>query len=153
MKLNLLAARILCALITAFTSLSASAYDTYEINGITYAIDDNSDETFVTSNTNYSGNINVPEFINFNNKIYSVTGIGASAFSNCENLTAVKLPKTIKSIGVYAFKGCSKLAEISIPEGVTILNSATFEECTSLTSVTLPNSLTTIGRFVFNKCI
>ena len=40
----------------------------------------------------------------------NVTTIGESCFSECEDLTSINLPASVKSIGVYAFNGCSKLA-------------------------------------------
>lgn len=36
----------------------------------------------------------------------NVTTIGESCFSECEDLTSINLPASVKSIGAYAFNGC-----------------------------------------------
>lgn len=106
-----------------------------------------------------------------------VTRIGASAFSQCQNIhfTSVAIPPSVTSIGdnafrdcIYlatvnfeagsqlteigmgAFNNCSKLASITIPDGVTVIREIAFEGCTTLASVTIySKSLTTYGQDAF----
>ncbi|HBM98695.1 MAG TPA: hypothetical protein DD413_04645 [Ruminococcus sp.] len=60
--------------------------------------------------------INIPD---------SITVIGNSAFENCKNITAVTLPKCLKTIGSFAFCYTS-LEYIFIPESVTVIGAAAF---------------------------
>ena len=122
----------------------------------------------------------LPNYICANTKITSinipnsVTSIGSSAFSQCEELTSVIIPNSVTSIGLMAFAGCSNLTSITmpnsietieettfsgsgltsiiIPESVTSINSYAFYQCTNLTHVTMGNSVTSIGYEAFYNC-
>ena len=82
----------------------------------------------------------------------NVTNIGAQAFSNCKELTAIVIPNCVTSIGNEAFSNCAKLTQITIGNGVTNIGNRAFQRCTSLTSITIPDSVTTIGAFAFSFC-
>ena len=82
----------------------------------------------------------------------NVTNIGAQAFSNCQELTAIVIPNCVMSIGNEAFSDCTKLTHITIGNGVTNIGNRAFQSCTSLTSITIPDSVTTIGAFAFSFC-
>ena len=43
----------------------------------------------------------------------TVTEIGDMAFYESKNMTAITMPKTIRSIGEYAFAGCNALKDIT----------------------------------------
>lgn len=126
-------------------------------------------------NGGYSGNITIPETINYNDKTYRVTTIDSYAFHNCQELTSVSLPNSITTIGYSAFSycnnltkitmstnttsigeeafcGCSKLSEISIPNSVATIGHSAFERCRSLTTITIPTSMTSISYRTFYKC-
>ena len=96
--------------------------------------------------------ISIPEKVRIGGKIYSVTGISASAFSGCNGLTSIEIPESVTNIGYNAFANCSKLTNIEIPDGVTIIDSTTFWGCSSLASIQIPNSVTSIGDFAFEGC-
>jgi hypothetical protein len=82
-----------------------------------------------------------------------LTAISNFAFYNCQNLTGITLPASLRSIGESAFQYCGSLTSgIEIPEGVTSIEEWTFSN-TGLTSITLPASLTTIVRNSFSSCI
>ncbi len=72
------------------------------------------------------------------------------AFSHCESLTSIKLPKSIKSIPNDCFYKTG-LTSIEIPDGVTFLGSDAFAYCPALESVTIPASVTTIEDRCFEK--
>ena len=59
----------------------------------------------------------------------------ASAFSDKTSLTAVKLPRTLKTIANGAFSNCSSLPSITIPDSVTTIIGWAFSECSSLTCI------------------
>ena len=79
--------------------------------------------------------------------------IGEGAFKNCDHLTSVDIPNSVKSIEPDAFYDCIGLTSLHIPYSVTNIGQRAFDGCLGLTSVTIPNSMKTIGRFAFNQCI
>ncbi len=83
---------------------------------------------------------------------YSVTSIGAFAFSCCTGLTSVTIPDSVTEIGYSAFQYCYGLTNVTIPDSVTSIGDWAFEGCTGLTSVTIPESVTSIGDCAFGGC-
>ena len=69
-----------------------------------------------------------------------VTGIGASAFSNCTELTSVTIGKGVTSIEYRTFYNCTSLTSITIPDSVISIRRSAFEDCSGLTSVTFENT-------------
>ena len=134
-------------------SLSAYAYD-FEVDGIYYDVVSFTDFTCrVTSGTEkYSGDIEIPSEVKYNNRTLSVTGIGNYAFQYCSSLTSVTIPDSVTEIGQYAFQGCSSLTSVTIPDSVTEIGEEAFYGCSSLTSVTIPDSVTKIGGSAFSGC-
>ena len=100
----------------------------------------------------YSGNVVIPESVDYNGKTYPVTSIGYHAFYKSVGLTSVTIPNSVKSIGSDAFSGCSGLTSITIPNSVTSISETAFQDCSGLTSVTIPNSVTSIGSGAFFGC-
>ena len=75
-----------------------------------------------------------------------------AAFKDCQKLTKVTLPDSIKSIGSGAFSGCTNLKSITLPQNLTAIENNAFDECSSLTSITIPDSVTSIGKCAFFGC-
>lgn len=101
----------------------------------------------------YSGDIFIPNSIEYDEKTYSVTIIGDYAFYGCTGLTSIKIPNSVTIIGVDAFAGCTNLTSIEIPNSVTGIGGWAFWDCTSLTSVKIPDNLTIMGANLFDNCI
>ena len=76
-------------------------------------------------------------------------GIGAGAFENCVDLTAVSIPDSMREIGSRAFSGCVSLTRVDIPNRVYWIGEAAFFGCTALTAVSLPACPTKIGDRAF----
>ncbi len=79
----------------------------------------------------------------------TITSIPENAFwpaidsgSQCNAISAVKLPTTVTSIGKNAFAYCSNMTSITGYTQVTSLGDGAFEFCSSLTSFTIPSGLT-----------
>ena len=106
--------------------------------------------TGIESGVNIGGALSIPEDING----LTVTDIGANAFSNCTNITAVTIPKTINTIGHNAFEGCTSLETVIFRDNSTLISIdyQAFKGCTSLEKIVLPSSLTTLGNQVFYNC-
>ena len=100
----------------------------------------------------YTGNVVIPESVDYEGNTYPVTSIGGSAFYNCSSLTSVTIPNSVTSIGSSAFYCCSGLISVTIPNSVTSIGGSAFSNCSSLTSVTIPNSVTSIGSSAFYCC-
>jgi len=81
-----------------------------------------------------------------------ITAINQYAFSNCENLTSVELPKSLLGIGPYSFSSCSNLVSIEIPDSVRTIRENAFLLCTSLTSVEIPDSVVSLYEAAFAYC-
>lgn len=91
----------------------------------------------------------IPSKVKDDETTYTVTIIGAEAFSWCMSLTSVTIPSTVKTIERNAFQYCSSLTSVSIPFSVTSIGRSAFSNCISLESVKLPNSLKEIGMNAF----
>lgn len=82
-----------------------------------------------------------------------VTKIWGSAFYGC-SLNSVKLPSTLQTIGDLAFYDCDQLSEITIPKSVKLIEESAFESSTELKSVMLANgSVPTIEKNAFSKSL
>ena len=57
-----------------------------------------------------------------------ITEISDSAFSDCDLLTAVTLPKSVKKIGDSAFAYCEKLKQFNIPPSVNYIGNNAFDD-------------------------
>ena len=100
----------------------------------------------------YSGNVVIPDRVEYNGSSYPVTSISYRTFEDCSGLTSVTIPSSVTSIGFYAFYGCSGLASVNIPSGVTSIGFYAFAGCSSLTSIIIPSSVTSIGSSPFAGC-
>ena len=137
----------------AYASLSAYAYD-FEVDGIYYDVVSLTDFTCsVTSGTEkYSGDIEIPSEVKYNNRTFSVNAIGKRAFSGCSSLTSVTIPDSVTEIGQSAFYDCSSLTSVTIPDSVTEIGEDAFYGCSSLVSIKLSDSLKSIGFGLFYNC-
>lgn len=80
-----------------------------------------------------------------------VTSIGDNAFYDCDTITSITIPSSVKSIGEYAFYHCSNLASITLSQSVTSIGASAFYNCDSLTSVTIPEGVESIGELAFSR--
>ena len=133
------------------------AYD-FKVDGIYYnTLGTNASVTYLHNSsfdntTAYTGDIVIPESVEYNGKTYSVTSIGDYAFSYCSGLTSVEIPNSVTSIGNDAFRTCLGLTSVVIPNSVTSIGTSAFSGCSGLTSVVIGNSVTSIGDWAFSYC-
>ena len=128
----------------------------------------------------YSGDIVIPEQVQFRSSMCNVVAISNDAFTNCTELTSIVLPSTIadiaggafrgcvnlksvtmndaaaeniqRAIGSGAFSGCSSLTKIRIPLGVQGIDNDTFRDCTALETIIVSKSVQNIGPYAFRNC-
>lgn len=86
----------------------------------------------------YSGDIVIPDSVEYEGNIYVVKYIDYDAFLGCKNLKSVILPNSISLINARAFKGCTGLAYVYIPPKAKIGEDA-FNECPNLHFYQHPN--------------
>lgn len=152
--------RYIFPFLLAFVSLICRAV-TFDVDGIRYAIESQvSKEVSVAiipksisypTYSTYKGDINIPEYVSFNDVQYHVIGIGAHAFSECSQLGEIRLPLSIRFIGVGAFAN-SNIHSISLHEGIDSIGGAAFRDCYYLTSIILPKSVKRICSGLFYGC-
>lgn len=128
--------------------------DTINADGINYKILTMSGVvgTVEVSTGSYSGEVALPETVNYAGVSYTVVSIGNRAFERCSGLTSVSLPGSVISIGYYAFANCGSLAGITIPGRVASIGYYAFTNCDSLIDLTTLGSMISIGDFAFNSC-
>ena len=95
--------------------------------------------------------------------------IAAYAFANCNKITTITIPSTVKKVGNYAFTGCTGITTATMPTSVisalrespitvAIINGGdslyhnVFDRYTKLTTVTIPESVTVIDGGAFINC-
>lgn len=84
---------------------------------------------------------------------YGTIVIAYSAFSNCINLTFIKIPDSVINIGDCAFAYCTKLKNVVIGNNVENIGCEAFDFCTSLKSISIPDRVTSIGDSAFEECV
>ena len=128
----------------------------FEVDGIYYSILSTEDKTIKVSghnNETCQDCVSIPETIENNGVVYTVTSIGDEAFLECEYLSSITIPSSVRVIGNYAFSSCSGLSSVTIGNSVTSIGEGAFSGCSGLSSVTIPNSVTSIGACAFSLCI
>lgn|GEM_PF-2378586 len=89
----------------------------------------------------YSGDVVIPETVEFDGQIFRVTSIGIKAFNNCPDLTSVSLPYNINVINYMAFGNCPQLKEIVLPETMTLMDEYAFYGCHQLQFIYISNTM------------
>ncbi|KWW29497.1 MAG: Ig-like domain-containing surface protein [bacterium P3] len=117
------------------------------------------------SNALPTGALVIPDSVHYRGVAYPVIGISQYTFMQCDGLTSVTLPGTLKNIGQMAFYGCDSLESVTVPSTVTWasitssnwyfgtgIESWTFANCPRLTGdFTIPNGVTYIEERAFSN--
>lgn len=140
-------------LLAFLMSMHAFAY--FTVNGIYYEKTDNEGEVSVISfyqisMKSYKGDIIIPETVENDGDIYSVTKIGSYAFS-ATGVTSISLPCTIKSIDEYAFYECHQLKTVELSEGLESIGKDAFLG-SSIEKIEIPSTVKIIGERAFSGC-
>lgn len=104
-----------------------------EIGGIKYGITNNK-EIVLCGIDNQIENIEIPQYLNINHEKYFITEICNNAFRNGKKLQICKLSSKIAKIGYGAFSECQKLTYILLPKSVCNLDYCVFNKNTTVFS-------------------
>ncbi|MEG1839470.1 MAG: leucine-rich repeat domain-containing protein, partial [Bacteroidaceae bacterium] len=123
--------KLCLAMLGLLLSFSAKA-ETITIGQVKYLLNNNGTAIVCGADKSaISGNIVIPEFVDYNSKKYGVTKI-EDAFSGCIGLTSITIPNSVTTIGWNAFSGCTGLTSIDIGSGVTTIDEYAFNGCAKL---------------------
>lgn len=95
---------LLLALLMSMVSTTVLAYHA-EIDGVYYNFSEyEASVTYKNTNYNsYSGDVVIPEQVEYDDMYYTVKYIGEYAFTGCSELTSITIPNTVRGIDRYAF--------------------------------------------------
>ncbi len=82
----------------------------------------------------------------------TVTSIGNSSFSACDQLEEITIPSGVTEISYSAFSSCKALKKVVLPDGITKIDRNAFSQCSSLVSLEFPGQLEYLGENAFNNC-
>ena len=145
------------ALVALCSSTTALAYDC-EVDGIYYYRTSATElevacKVFSDNNRSaYSGSVTIPATVTYMGKTFNVTSIGEYAFRDCNSLTSITIPRSIREIKSFAFYNCSSINAVTLPEGLTELGMGAFEGCSSIVQMTIPAGITVVEEELFFGC-
>lgn len=101
---------------------NSDAYTSQTIDGKNYLLNTQTKEAQIQKGEyDTEGEFVIPETVTYGGEEYTVTSIGEKCFYNCNSITNIVIPETIKEIGEAAFFYCTGLRSIDIPLGATII--------------------------------
>lgn len=104
---------IVLAFISTLWSINMNAF---EYEGIIYDILSADNKTACVarqvSTDQIKGDVQIPRKVSCQGRQYTVTEIAGWAFSNCDQMTSITIPATIKTIGYSAFYWCDGLKAV-----------------------------------------
>lgn len=150
--------RMLTSLAAILIYWNSLAYD-FEVDGIYYTItNENTQEVELATIygepdiRSYTGDVVIPEYVEFNSKTYNVSALGERSFWCCWGLTSITIPQSVKSIGNEVFYNCKNLISIEIPISVDTIGDFAFQACSGLESITLVSDETKYNGSIFYGC-
>ena len=99
-----------------------------------------------------TGDLVIPESVSYEEKTYSVTEIGYSAFAYCTGLVSVTIPNSVTAIYALAFSPCHNIESVTLSNSLTTIEARAFDACWGMLSIDIPNSVTYIGSRAFSSC-
>ena len=101
------------------------------------------DKFFVFQPQNTEGEVTIPD---------GIVHITSTALADCEKVTKINFPTSLKSVGVDAFWNIDSIRSIELPEGVDSLGTYIFDYCERLETITLPSTLRYLDGSTFYHC-
>lgn len=157
--LHIILASVGLSLLCSFVELPVSTGD-FKVDGVSYEVNNRRQgQEIVPTVTVCSGSLIpgtgqlvIPEKIDFGGTVYTVGRIDFDAFKGRTDLKEIVLPESVTNIFSCAFDGCVNLGSINIPEGVDMIDIWCFRNCKKLRDLTLPASVGKIEHGAFDGC-
>lgn len=133
-------------------------YRTAIKNGVTAPVDEITAQAFLDAFAEKYGDETTADAEEYKKQFFgeafyripdSVVKIEDSCFSDCEALTYVDIPSSVKEIGNLAFFKCKGFETITIPDGVESIGSDGFSYCEKVAYIYVPESVKFIGHHAF----
>lgn len=124
----------------------------FEVDGIYYNVIGENNVEVISGEYEYTGDIEIPENVTYNECIYNVTRVAEQAFANCSGLTSVNIPNSVTNIGAAAFGLCDNLTNVTLPNSITSIAEEMFYGCSALNNIVIPNSVIYIEEKAFMGC-
>ena len=77
-----------------------------------------------------------------------VVGVGSHAIYDCDSMTTVSMPNSVKDVGYYAFHDCNSLRSVDLGNSLTNIGDYAFC-CAPMTEISIPASVVSIGENAF----
>lgn len=135
-------------------AVSAFAAETFVINGITYTVTgENTVSVTGYDNASAAADLVLSGTVTNNGKVYTVTAIGAGAFSSSNNLKRIMIPMDVVTIGQDAFSHCTQLETVEFEQGSALetIEKGAFAG-SGVTEIKMPKSVKNIGEYAFDLC-
>jgi hypothetical protein len=128
----------------------------FEVEGIYYKVTSftNKNLKVTSGDTEYSGDVVIPEKVAYSGIEFSVTSIGERAFNWCTSLKSIVLPSSVTSIDEWAFYNCRSLTSIELPSSLISIGERAFESCKSLQEISVSEAnenFTSIDGILYDK--
>ena len=99
------------------------------------------------------GEVQIPSSVSYRGKTYKVTQIAYEGFKDCNEITSVTIPNSMRDIYFAAFRRCTNLQSVNISMKLTSLGRAAFRNCSSINqALAIPNTVTSIADETFAGC-
>ncbi len=121
------------------TYIGYSAFNSYSSY---YEEDEYATNPNATPVYTFSGKLHLPEGLK-NIEGYAFAGTGFDSYD---------MPSTVTEIGYGIFSNCKNITEVKLPEGMTTIPYGMFAKCPGLTDVTIPANVTAIESYAFYSC-
>ena len=91
-------------------------------NGLLYHIVKDNQLALIKDKILYSGEISIPDEIEYNGNLYIVSGIEKNAFNGCVDLRSLKISGSIIQFGESIFSGCTSLRSLHFDDSEKTLS-------------------------------
>lgn len=129
---------------------------TFTVGNLNYSVNEDGVSVTVTGHVdgqNATGELVIPESVEYEGNSFVVSLIGENAFSGCAGITSLTIGNSITEIRNRAFYNCDGLVGSPvIGNSVDALYWAVFAECDNITSITIPASVSWIAPIAFYGC-